>query len=156
MAFYKIRKFFFEIFRDFLCAGFSDIKWRFKTLPGYPDFLEESPRGSYRHVFPLMKPSHQRYSHLPSRQGSAPGPQTTPTAFHTAYFRNWSTWFPQQIMGKSWENHGKIMGNSSINGDFHGILWDFKISKGVYPIIYWRSWGYVGEILGRSCWGHRR
>ena len=48
MAFYKIRKFFFEIFRDFLCAGFSDIKWRFKTLPGYPDFLEEIPRGITR------------------------------------------------------------------------------------------------------------
>ena len=37
--------FFFEFFCDFLCAGLSDIKWRFKTLPGYPDFLEECPRG---------------------------------------------------------------------------------------------------------------
>ena len=28
-----------------MCAGLGDIKWRFNTLPGYPDFLEECPRG---------------------------------------------------------------------------------------------------------------
>ena len=36
---------FFDFFCDFLCAGLGDIKWKFKTLPGYPDFLEETPRG---------------------------------------------------------------------------------------------------------------
>ena len=59
-------------FFDFLCADLSDIKWRSKTLPRYPEFLEEIPGGITEYcpeLFPQLKKLRRHSQFIPISQG---------------------------------------------------------------------------------------